>query len=63
MNKKNCEKCGNTFHCKHSTDCWCSSYSIPEQLSSYLKKNYQDCLCKDCLINYIEKAKNNLPLE
>lgn len=61
MIEKICEKCGTAFNCKHSADCWCVKYSIDKQLGMHLREKYKDCLCKNCLEDYIEKANNNLP--
>lgn len=55
---KICPVCNSVFTCKHSADCWCSEIKIPTEVSSFLKKNYDDCLCKNCLLKTIEN--NNL---
>lgn len=46
---KQCPRCKATFECMHSKGCWCSKYSLTEELNSYLKENYKDCLCENCL--------------
>jgi hypothetical protein len=58
--KKKCPKCGKEFECKHSGECWCTSIVISKRLSEWLKENYKDCLCKDCLTDYVENQENNL---
>lgn len=56
MNKK-CPKCCAEFECLHNLDCWCSKYVLSEKLSLYLRSNYVDCLCENCLKYYIENAE------
>lgn len=46
---KKCACCNKEFECKHSADCWCSKYTISNTLREYLKNNFNDCLCEDCL--------------
>ena len=48
--KKICERCKKDFECNNSKNCWCSSVELSEWLAKYLKKNYTDCLCKNCLL-------------
>ena len=47
--KKTCPRCGKTFECVHSVDCWCVKVKLTDATKAYLKANYSDCLCKDCL--------------
>ncbi|MDL2262903.1 cysteine-rich CWC family protein [Bacteroidales bacterium OttesenSCG-928-I21] len=51
--RKKCPKCGSEFECNHSEACWCTSLEIPEKLSEYLATNYDNCLCKQCLTEYV----------
>ncbi len=60
METKKCKKCGKTFDCLHSADCWCADLKISKKLSEYLSNTYKDCLCNECLKAYIEKEKNIL---
>ena len=46
---KTCPRCGKTFECVHSVDCWCVKVKLTDATKAYLKENYSDCLCKDCL--------------
>lgn len=41
-----CARCGNTFACGLSAECWCAaeSYRLP-----MTKALLEDCLCPDCL--------------
>ena len=54
---KTCPKCNKKFECQHSANCWCSKYSIPDNVSVYLKDNFTGCLCEDCLKQVIETHK------
>lgn len=54
---KTCPKCGLEFECKHSGECWCISFDISKELAEFLKNNYEDCLCKQCITEYIESWK------
>ncbi len=47
--KKTCPRCGKTFECVHSIDCWCVKVQLNDSTKAYLKEHYSDCLCKDCL--------------
>ncbi|MBR3492753.1 MAG: cysteine-rich CWC family protein [Bacteroidales bacterium] len=47
--KKACPRCGKTFECVHSIDCWCVKVKLTDATKAYLKEHYSDCLCKDCL--------------
>jgi membrane protease subunit (stomatin/prohibitin family) len=46
---KTCPRCGKTFECVHSVDCWCVKVKLTDTTKAYLKANYSDCLCKECL--------------
>lgn len=46
---KTCPRCGKTFECVHSIDCWCVKVQLTDATKAYLKEHYTDCLCKDCL--------------
>ena len=46
--KKTCPKCGKTFECVHSKDCWCAKVTLDEKARIRLT-GYKDCLCKECL--------------
>jgi hypothetical protein len=47
--KKTCPRCGKEFECVHSIDCWCVKVKLTDTTKAYLKANYSDCLCKECL--------------
>ena len=54
-NIKQCPKCGNDFHCYSEDDCWCENLPIHRKEFLEIKKLYDDCLCPDCLSEYIEE--------
>ena len=56
---KKCPRCSKEFECSHSSTCWCSKYTINEKVREYLKNNYQDCLCEECLNSVIKNFNNN----
>lgn len=49
--KKVCPRCGNTFECQQDniSSCFCNSTHLAPHTREYLKRNYTDCLCPDCL--------------
>ena len=51
---KKCPRCNKEFECKHSATCWCSKYSISDNVRLFLKDNFSDCLCEDCLKEIIK---------
>ncbi len=48
---KTCGICGIEFSClhKHIVECSCSRIVLSEEAIKYLKTNYSDCLCPQCL--------------
>lgn len=56
---KKCPRCNSTFECQHSSNCWCSKYTIPDNVKVYLKANYNDCLCENCLNAIIKEYKQS----
>jgi hypothetical protein len=49
---KACSKCGKSFECLHSTECWCMDYEISPENLKLIKETYSDCLCPKCLSTY-----------
>jgi hypothetical protein len=47
MKTKECERCGSTFECAESCECWCSKYP-PIPIG-----NYGDCLCELCVCDIL----------
>lgn len=52
--EKICPRCGAKFVCNHSADCWCASITLDDATRTKLKQ-YNDCLCKECLIQMKEE--------
>ena len=53
MTEKKCSKCGALFGCNaDSNGCWCENYSIDTNTLQQLKKDFENCLCEDCLKQY-----------
>lgn len=46
--KKTCPRCGKSFVCRHSADCWCAKITLDDNARAKLKQ-YDNCLCGDCL--------------
>ncbi|MDR2963392.1 MAG: cysteine-rich CWC family protein [Bacteroidales bacterium] len=48
---KTCPRCGYKFECRHGdiVNCHCSSVVLDVLMHTYIKLNYADCLCHDCL--------------
>lgn len=58
--KKVCLRCGVMFDCKHDEDfrsCHCTEIGLDAPMRNYLKENYSDCLCPDCL-KAVQKSFN-----
>ncbi len=53
--KKTCPRCGATFECVHSIDCWCIGIKLNEKAKAALGATYTNCLCKKCLEEINEK--------
>jgi len=47
---KTCPGCGSAFDCLHHAGCWCMTLSLSKETLAWLKENYRDCLCRDCLL-------------
>jgi hypothetical protein len=46
-----CERCGKKFHCGASLlGCWCSEIKLSEEARAHLRRSYQGCLCRECMI-------------
>lgn len=52
-----CPRCHVIFECKHDSNCWCSKYNLTENVREYLKINYVDCLCENCLKDIISEIR------
>lgn len=55
---KICPKCGKAFECLHNENCWCLGYEVSPENLEILRKEYENCLCPDCLSDYGKKKEN-----
>ncbi|SEP11932.1 cysteine-rich CWC family protein [Niastella yeongjuensis] len=47
---KKCSKCETAFNCQNeSRGCWCEEVQLSTRQLDYLKENYENCLCPNCL--------------
>lgn len=49
--EKCCQKCGQHFECKAGSimQCQCSAILLSTEERHYIEKQYDDCLCINCL--------------
>ena len=48
-----CESCGKEFACGMSLrGCWCAEVQLTDEARAELKKQFRDCLCRECLVKY-----------
>ncbi len=49
--QKHCPRCKLVFECKPSNimQCQCSTIQLPENVIAFIDKEYNDCLCVECL--------------
>ncbi len=54
--KKVCESCGVEFSCGANVGkCWCFAVEIKAETLAELRKNFQSCLCENCLLKFPEE--------
>jgi hypothetical protein len=54
---KNCSKCKIAFDCCNEKEgCWCENLEVSLEKLALLKKEYDNCLCSNCLKEYAIKA-------
>jgi hypothetical protein len=48
---KLCSKCGEPFYCFANTGvkCWCEDITLTKETLDLLKREFNDCLCPECL--------------
>jgi len=44
-----CPRCGTVFTCSHSSDCWCNTMELSDEIRQYLAEHYTTCVCRECL--------------
>ncbi len=49
--EKYCPRCKNSFECKVGSIllCQCSTVSLNEKEREFMKNNFEDCLCAECM--------------
>lgn len=52
-NKKTCSRCNTIFECNSASieNCQCYTTQLSVKVQTYLQEQYQDCLCKNCLLD------------
>ena len=58
---KYCPRCSKPFECKPGNITQCQCFGVPISLYDLelIKDAYEDCLCRDCLLELNDKFKNN----
>jgi hypothetical protein len=57
--EKKCPRCGQVFSCVTHDHCWCDEeIHLSRQTLKQLRLNYIDCLCKECLLFFVELEKH-----
>ncbi len=57
-NKKMCESCHEEFSCEVNNEkCWCFDIELKPQTLEKLRKDFANCLCKNCLEEKNQKVK------
>ncbi len=49
-----CPKCGSKFHCSTSGKCWCVELYVPPEKMEQIRREFDSCLCPNCLKEYSE---------
>jgi len=52
---KICPECGSEFRCQMTGNCSCSKLVLSPEILEFIRNNYEDCLCNDCLKKICEK--------
>ncbi|MGI8555812.1 MAG: cysteine-rich CWC family protein [Pyrinomonadaceae bacterium] len=64
LSKNICEVCGKEFSCGAKTGkCWCFEIEVAAEDLTALKKDFKNCLCKECLLAHTYNCRlylNNL---
>ncbi|MDF2437762.1 MAG: hypothetical protein K0Q95_2138 [Bacteroidota bacterium] len=58
MSVKACSKCKRDFECcNENPGCWCEQIKLSLDTLQELKKDFDNCLCPDCLQDYSSSPK------
>ena len=53
MSEKKCSKCNVSFECgNEKPGCWCEDLFLEQETLTKLRKEYDNCLCSNCLKEY-----------
>ncbi|MCC7332393.1 MAG: cysteine-rich CWC family protein [Flavobacteriales bacterium] len=59
--KKRCSKCDKYFDCQNfESGCWCENYQLSKETLAYLRKNYDNCLCQNCIVSLSKQLNTNV---
>jgi len=57
--KEKCSKCKVEFTCKSlEGNCWCNNYQLSSKQLTFLKENFDNCLCEKCLVQFAQTPSN-----
>jgi hypothetical protein len=57
--EKKCPRCGQVFGCVVQDNCWCDeNINLSRETLKLIRLNYLDCLCKECLLFFMELEKH-----
>jgi hypothetical protein len=58
---KICQRCAKHFECNANNiaACECSRVSLNEKELKFIKENFKDCICANCLMEIQNQALNN----
>ncbi|MBK7029591.1 MAG: cysteine-rich CWC family protein [Bacteroidales bacterium] len=54
--EKKCPRCGKLFVCSASARCWCYEFDIPVDQLEIIERDYNSCVCPDCLKSFAERS-------
>ncbi|MCB0698995.1 MAG: cysteine-rich CWC family protein [Chitinophagales bacterium] len=64
MEEKHCSNCKKSFGClADERGCWCEQHHLSAEKLQYLKENFDNCLCPDCLKKVEEGTGEVIPRE
>jgi hypothetical protein len=58
---KKCPRCSTAFECKVGSVllCQCTGIEFTDEEKSFIAKNYNDCLCRNCLLSIKQSFVKN----
>lgn len=60
MSLKSCSKCKTNFECgNEKPGCWCEDFFLDIETLAKLRKEYDNCLCSNCLKEYAKSDNIN----